>query len=127
VTPLPIPDLDVLRAEVTAALAPVADARSLGLELTMRMLRNPHEPVFWVYELLGQVKRTRPAQEAGLALDMVEAMVTRPTCWPARPAAAPSCAGCGRQVAQVLRHVPDRSALAQAGRGECRLIPAALP
>ncbi|WP_062302651.1 hypothetical protein [Demequina subtropica] len=75
VTPLLIPDPDALRTEVTAELAAVADAATLGIALTARMLRNPYEPVFFIHELLAQVHRARPAQEVPLVLAMTDSLV----------------------------------------------------
>ena len=73
--PLAIPDPDQLSTDVAAALAPVADAADLGIELAARMLRNPYEPVLWILEVLGQAHRTRLAQELGLVLEICGAMV----------------------------------------------------
>lgn len=75
VRPLDIPDPATLRATVTTDLAAEADASDLASGLAARTLLNSFEPVFYIYALFAQVRRTRAAQEVPLALAMADSYV----------------------------------------------------
>ncbi|QGN34363.1 hypothetical protein [Microlunatus sp. Gsoil 973] len=72
---LPIDDPDAVRSQVTADLAGVGDLTNLGPALAARTLRNPYEPVLYLYELFRQVHTDRTDDEPGLGIAILAVLV----------------------------------------------------
>lgn len=75
VTALPIDDPDAVRTQVGTDLAGLADPGTLGPGLAARLLRNPYEPVFSLFEMFHQLHADRPADEPGPAMGLLDVLV----------------------------------------------------